>query len=418
VSKLDGFLRRLGDEQDALRAEDDLSARVLRRFQYAAPQPRRHKLAWTALAAALAFLALLAGLATFRERRALSVGVGNAGGTPLVGAWLGAPDTSTLPLEFSDGSRFELAPQSRARVVELAPALARVELASGSLNVHVVPGRGVGWHIDAGPFGVRITGTRFVVSYAPEGDAFELSVTEGQVELSGCMLGSGRKVATGQRVRASCSKRTLDVSYPGVAASGSGPAAAPRASGALPALPPSEGPALAPPGDTEPPRPAPPSSAAAAEDWLALARSGKYAEAHAAVEREGFEAASSRASAEALTLLAEVERHARKPRRAEEALLTLRRRFAGSNDAALAAFTLGRLEFDERHAYSAASEWFRTYLKERPRGVMAREALGRLIEASHRAKDAAGARALAERYLREYPTGPHAELASRLVASP
>jgi transmembrane sensor len=418
VSKLDGFLRRIGDEQDALRAEDDLAARVVRRFQHAAPRPPRQKLAWMALAAALAFVALLAGVTTLRERAALSVSLGNAVGTPLVGAWLGAPDTSTLPLEFSDGSRFELSPRSRARVVELAPALARVELASGSLNIHVVPGRGVGWHIDAGPFGVRVTGTRFVVSYAPDGDAFELSVTEGQVELSGCMLGNGRKVAAGQRVRASCSKRTLDVSYPDVAASGSGAAAAPRASGAPLPTPPSAGPALIPPSDSEPLRQAPASSAAPAQDWLPLARSGKYAEAHAAVEREGFEAASARANAEALTLLAEVERHARKPRRAEEALLTLRRRFAGSSDAALAAFTLGRLEFDERRAYPAAAEWFRTYLKERPRGVMAREALGRLIEASHRAQDAAGARALAERYLREYPTGPHAELASRLLASP
>ena len=46
------------------------------------------------------------------------------------------------------------------------------------------------------------------------------------------------------------------------------------------------------------------------------------------------------------------------------------------------------------------------------------EPSGRLIEASQREGDAAGARAAAERYLRDYPSGPHAKLASRLVASP
>jgi TolA-binding protein len=418
VSKLDDFLRRVGDEQDALRGGDNLALRIASRFRHAPVQPRRRPLLWAALAAALGFAAVLGGFAAFRERRSLAVSVGNAGGTPLVGAWLGAPDASALPLDFSDGSRFELAPSARARVVELAPAKARVELASGSLNVHVIPGRGIGWHIDAGPFGVRITGTRFVVSYAPEGDAFELWVSEGQVELSGCMLGNGRKVIMGQRVRASCSKRTLEVSYPDVTTAGS--AAAPARVNSLdpPAATPE---AMAPPAatdGTEPARPSTASSSAAVGDWLALARTGKFAEAHAAVEREGFESASLRAGPDALLLLAEVERHARQPRRAEEALLGLRRKFAGSNDAALAAFTLGRLEFDERGAYPAAAQWFRTYLKERPRGVMAREALGRLIEASQRAQDTAGARALAERYLREYPNGPHAELASRLVASP
>ena len=69
-------------------------------------------------------------------------------------------------------------------------------------------------------------------------------------------------------------------------------------------------------------------------------------------------------------------------------------------------------------AYSQAARSFRTYLKERPGGPMTREALGRLMEASQKEGDTASARAAAERYLRDYPSGPHAKLASRLVTAP
>ena len=119
-----------------------------------------------------------------------------------------------------------------------------------------------------------------------------------------------------------------------------------------------------------------------------------------------------------IALLSDVARHAGANRQAEQALVVLRRRFPGTGDAALAAFALGRLEFDEFHAYARAAVWFRTYLNERPSGSMTREALGRLIEACYRARDVEGARSAAARYLRDYPSGPHAELASRVAASP
>jgi hypothetical protein len=284
----------------------------------------------------------------------------------------------------------------------------------------VVPGRRTGWYIDAGPFGVRVTGTRFVVSYAPERDSFELAVDEGQVELSGCVFGPGRKLAVGQRVRASCGTRKLDVSYSDTPASGDDRVRTP--------LSPPEG-VAATPSPGEPP-PAPEAATKAKREqsvnpavtpsasWLSLAKAGKYEEAYAAAQRDGFEAECLRVGPDGLTLLADVARHARSPRQAQHALLALRRRFSGSADAGLAAFSLGRLEFDEFRAYSSAANWFRTYLRERPGGAMAREALGRLMEALHRAGDRTSAEETARRYLRDYPSGPHAELASRLVPSP
>jgi TolA-binding protein len=422
VSKLDGLLRHVAEEQDAWRAANPLAERLASRFRRPAPRPRRRAPVWLALAAALSSVALFVAVRSVHQRGTLSVRVGGSAEAPLLGTWLGAPDSGSLPLDFSDGSRFELTAKSKARVVELSGSNARVELASGSLRVHVVPGGSAEWHIAAGPFGVRITGTRFLVSYVPGEDAFELSLDEGQVELSGCVFGVGRKLTAGQRVRASCATKQLEVSYRDTQARGASPESTPvsrepvaeqraRAPEALAVVVPEPGPK---------PRkdPAASSSAEPPSTWMSLASAGKYREAYAAVERDGFDAECTRGTPESLLLLADVARHARAPRQAGKALLTLRRRFPGGADAALAAFTLGRLEFDEFRSYPAAAGWFRTYLKERPGGTMAREALGRLMEALNQAGDLAGARATAADYLRDYPSGPHADLASRLAPTP
>ena len=276
----------------------------------------------------------------------------------------------------------------------------------------MVPGRSSAWRIDAGPFGVRITGTRFVVSYDPAQEVLELVMDEGEVELSGCVFGKGRKLAVGQRVRASCRTEELDVGYRDVAR----PRAEPPVAENTPApntAPPVPGAAAPEQTYAASPLPAP-----APQAWQPLARAGKYREAYAELERLGFDEECRKANAETLGLLADVARKARAPRKAERALLLLRSRFPNSAGAAIAAFTLGRLEFDELRGYTRAADWFRTYLKEQPNGAMAREALGRLLEAAYRGGDAGSARALSERYLREYPSGPHAELASRLVRAP
>ena len=121
MNKLDGLLRQVADEQDALRGRDDLPARVASRFQNGAPRLRgRHGWVWAVAAAALAFGAVFVGLEVARERTTLAVSVGDAGGAPLLGAWLGAPDASSLPLEFSDGSKYVVNSHRAARQIWMA----------------------------------------------------------------------------------------------------------------------------------------------------------------------------------------------------------------------------------------------------------------------------------------------------------
>jgi hypothetical protein len=434
MNELSRRFREIAEEQDALRARSPAKEGLRRRIAAlhglgaeARPSRARRALARLLLPAAAA-AAALAALVFFvlRERDVLEVRVGQSGAPPLIGAWLGAPDDARLPLVFSDGTRMVLAPKSKARLRDVRREGARVELANGSLRVAVVPRAASSFWIDAGPFTVHVTGTRFDVDFDPADESFALALEEGHVELSGCVFGKSKRLAAGQTVRASCSKRTVAVDY------GERPGAVTQPTPKPSALPePEQNGSLAPaeqeasnsaPSDVEraPDRPGhtPESAARARSDWIALAKQGAYAAAFEQARAAGFEEQCARRNAVELALLADVARHAGAPRETRHALLALRRRFPETDEAALAAFTLGRMEFDGRGSARGASEWFRTYLRERPRGAMTREALGRLIEAFRAAGDAPAARDVARRYLREYPSGPHAELASRVLSSP
>jgi transmembrane sensor len=112
--------------------------------------------------------------------------------------------------------------------------------------------------------------------------------------------------------------------------------------------------------------------------------------------------------------LAEAARYAGRPERAEQSLKALRGRFGGSDDAAMAAYLLGRIAAENRRDHAVAARWFRTYLRERPAGRLNREAEGRLLE-SLAFMDRNTAREAARVYLQHYPTGPHADFARNLL---
>ena len=84
----------------------------------------------------------------------------------------------------------------------------------------------------------------------------------------------------------------------------------------------------------------------------------------------------------------------------------LRQRFPGSTSAATGAFSLGRLAFEERHAYR----------DEQPSGPLMGDAFGRLMEARDRSGDRLAARRDAEAYLKRFPGGPYAGIARLILA--
>jgi transmembrane sensor len=357
----------------------------------------------------------------------LTFRVGEARRVGELDAWLAAPAGSSLPLNFSDGTAVILKPSARARVTRISHAGATLVLETGHAEFAVVKRKDAAWQVSLGPFRVQVTGTRFDLDWEPRGEELVLTMHEGGVIVSGCMFGTGRAFVAGDTVHASCRDQRADISAKAVSPAVGGEQAAPDPTASV--LP-----DTAPAGTGNDPMPgieaAPrhsavdvrgvstPTSGAVAgrSSWRELVRAGRHREALDAAETAGFSAECASASAAELVALGDAARYVGRLERADEAYGAVRRRFAGQERAAVAAFALGRIAFDQRADFAGATRWFRTYLAEQPEGRLARDALGRLMEARSRVGDAPGARAEARKYLDRYPSGPHAEMARRLTA--
>ena len=288
-----------------------------------------------------------------------------------------AASTAPIPLAFSDGTSLRVLENAQVRVSELRPDGARVVLEHGRVEAHVIHRSDTRWTINAGPFEVRVTGTRFALDWDASSQAMVVTLVEGAVEVSGCRLGEARRVTAGETLRASCA--------PDVVAEVPPPEALPKET--PPPAPTTSSPAERPVAPTKPdkaelPRTERPRGTADADSLLKVANDARYGGDFVA---------------------------------ARERFTDLRDRFPASAPAALAAVELGRMAFDVDADYRVAGDWFERYLKEAPRGGLTREAQGRLLEARFRSKDADRALRAAAKYLLAYPEGPHARLARRVL---
>jgi ferric-dicitrate binding protein FerR (iron transport regulator) len=391
--------RLRGDIADVQRpyaeGEDTLRKARARFLLTAKGRPQlRKSLRWPLYAAiaAAACVALGIGL-QFREQGPLRFDTGAQHASGELGVLLSATTADPMPIHFSDGTILSMASASRARVTETSSHGATVVLEEGSISASVVHRKASSWHVTAGPFTVLVTGTKFDVHWNAAEQALALDLHEGAVTVLGPSLGAGRRVSPGESIR-------------------------------LSAVPKSETPPSAPAGERVAEATASHDDAAKStasdtgsrSSWKQLALTEHYGDALAAAEAENFDAICRRASGADLLLLANTARFALSAKRAEQAYRAVRTRFAGTHEAAMAAFTLGRIAYDDRHAYREAAQWFQSYLQDEPSGGLATVAAGRLIEAYRAAGDTAAARAAAQSYLSKYPAGPHATLARSLVS--
>jgi TolA-binding protein len=325
-----------------------------------------------------------------------------------VGDLVEAAAKEPLPLKFSEGSSVVLEQGSRARVLAADANGARVLLEAGEAEVSIRHrvGRKARWHVEAGPYRVLVTGTRFHVAWSPAAQAFKLTLREGSVVVSsGRCMQRERVVRAGESVELSCTA-TNDAT-----AVGASPAS-------TPVSPPAhdfESESFAPAKTIARRSKASDSAAEPLDAFRAPLAAGRFAEAIASAERANFERVAASATQADLLQLADAARLSGRIDRAVQALHAVRRRFSGTSEAAMAAFSLGRIAFDQQGAYSEASRWFSTYLSEQPSGPLMGDAFGRLLEARERAGDHAGAELDAERYLRRFPQGPYAAEARRIL---
>ncbi len=116
---------------------------------------------------------------------------------------LSVPDTGAGTVAFADGTSITLAQATRGNLRALGFRRgAELLIASGHAELAVVH-RWIGrWEVNAGPFAVHVTGTRFAVDWAPNGNHFKLSVLQGEVDVGGCSQSDRMPVRSGQRLEA------------------------------------------------------------------------------------------------------------------------------------------------------------------------------------------------------------------------
>ncbi|WP_437496138.1 FecR domain-containing protein [Sorangium sp. So ce1099] len=362
-----------------------------------APPRRARPAVWAAAAAALLLAA--GGAALFHTASAppsggelAAVAPGAGAPAPGAGARVEARD-APLAFTFAEGTSVRLDAASALQVLATDARGAELRVERGGADFHVVHRSDTRWVVHAGPYAVRVTGTRFEARWAPEARRFTLALAEGSVEVTGPDLGTAR-LSAGDR---------LDLTAPGEPPASS--AAAPSAD--APAV------VAGPPADRDP-RPPAVDATDTAPRWQSLASAGRHEEALAAVERLGLDAVLARATPEELRLLADAARYAGRPRAARAALLVLRDRHGARGDSA---FLLGKLAADQLGDPGGALAWFDTYLREAPGGALREQALGRSLELEQR-RDGEVARRAARRYLAEYPNGAYAPLARSLTDAP
>jgi transmembrane sensor len=325
--------------------------------------------------------------------RPVTFQVGAAGTTGRTGDLVQATAKGLLPLRFSEGSLVTLHEGGHLRVLATDKRGARVLIEDGTVDVSITTTR-MGkkhWNFEAGPFQVLVTGTKFTLTYQALEQSFGLSTQEGQVVVSGACLNSPTPVAAGTRLDLSC----LTPRTPHTAS--------------LEAVPPSGHESANPSATSGKPSRSTPT-------WRELLATGRLQEAVRAAERANFDRVCQTTSAKELLALADAARLFARTARAVTALRVLRQRFPSSAEASTAAFALGRIAFEQKHAFAEAVQWFATYLQEQPSGPLHGDCVGRLLEARVRAGDQTGARSDAEQYLRRFPEGPYASEARGILA--
>jgi hypothetical protein len=320
---------------------------------------------------------------------------------------LQATNAAPAVAHFSDGTDVSVDRGARARIVAVEHDGARIALEQGRAHLHVIHRPAARWSVDAGPFSIAVTGTEFDVDWQGNDGALSVELHVGSVVVRGPLAPDGIGVHAGQRLVANLEEGRIRLEPAATSATGTTPATAANASAESTLPEPVEEPAIdstpVPPSDHSPPAPS----------WTKRVASGQFQAVLAEAQARGLSSTLQQAPLVDLVALADAARYTGSRTVAHDALLSQRKRFAGSSDARAAAFLLGRLA-DDAGGVTEALAWYDRYLSEARSGSFAAEALGRRMLATLRSSGAANARPFATEYLRRFPNGPHARAAREL----
>lgn len=307
-----------------------------------------------------------------------------------------------LAVRLSDRSRLEIAAGAQLAVGENQRGRVSLVLRAGTVAFDVAPHGPRRWTIQAGAVLVEVTGTRFTVSRRPEEVAVlvergSVRVTSELLQPAVRVLRAGEQVTVRTTAEAATTVGTRSTTSP------------PTSTSTSPTTSPS------PSTTTTPGAKRPGAARTAAPSWRSAEQAGEHTRAYELLGPGGVARESAAApDPGALLALADVARLSGHPREAVEPLRRVAR--SGDGRAALAAFTLGRVELAELGDPGSAAGSFELALRLGLPAGLQEAAHARLVEAHARAGDAAKARRWAEEYGRRFPNGRHAASVQRWIS--
>jgi hypothetical protein len=341
-------------------------------------------------------------------------------GSELAGPYVSAPSSAPALVTFSEGTTLHVNPDGKLRIDEVRSSGARVLIERGNTAVHVAHRHGSEWTFVAGPFEVRVIGTRFDLKWDASAETMDLVLHEGRVEVKSPFGQSPIAIHGGQRFLGDFPHRSTTVvdsdEAPATRAVGAGNmmAASPAAEAASSAEPESLELDFLATGSRQHASHVSQSERSARLPWPKLVASGQFAALVADAERRGIATCLVSCAAVDLRALGDAARYVGKSEVAEQAYFALRQRFHRSDSSRAAAFLLGRT-LEAGGALGKAENWYDTYLGESPDGEFAAEALAGKMRAAIGARGPAAGAAIAREYLRRYPDGVHAGAARRVL---
>ncbi len=307
---------------------------------------------------------------------------------------LESPADQGREVTLTDGSRLSLEPGAQVTFERNTGQDVELVLNAGAVTISVRPDGPRRWTVDTELIQVEVVGTRFRLDRSV--DTVELEVEEGRVRISGPAAPSAGPVVFGpggahvfRRSRSSEMTAETDATQN---------REEPPAKATIP-VPPQESARRA-------TRPAAPHR----EAWRVLVSERRHAEAFESLgAREHARRTASATTVDELLALADVARLGGHSAQAVAPLDRIVSEHPRDRRAVLAAFTLGRLHTDRLGSPARGAESFRRVLALGAPAALRESAHARIVEASARAGDQAGARRAARDYLERYPDGRWAD---------
>jgi len=362
---------------------------------------------------------------TFRMERAGSEKTAHRSGRII------APADHAEDVTFSDGSRFTLSAGSMLRVRGTDAHGAVVIVEEGQVDSAVRHTGTARWSVFAGPYEVRVVGTRFSTAWDPARQRLSVVLHEGSVQVLGKGIDELVELKPGQRFESGGSEGKWFVTATVPSSSGpsgrgpsgdaesgdaeSGDKAVPGAQPTGDGVPSGSGQTHASPAAAGTVRGSAGDLAAGKASWSTLVASGKFEEVLEEASIQGEAACLGSCSIADLRALADAARYTGRFVLAERALSRLRS--TAPAEAPRAGFLLGSMNEAQGRA-SAALEWYGRYLEEAPGGGLVAEARAGRMRALLALGQTEAAKAAARDYLRLHPAGVGANTARQILHRP